>query len=96
MKGSGRSIGRAQGPLTHPNSRRNCRWQKGRTVPGQRAGHPRWRTAPNVNSSTATLEAGFYTPEILPSHQTKACRLRISRRLIFYKFEDICHNVRTS
>ena len=79
------------GPLgsSHPNSRRNCRWQKGRTVP---AGHPRWRAAPNANSSTATLEAGFYTPEILPSHPIKAYHLHISRPLIFYKFEAISYN----
>ena len=78
--------------IAQTNSRRNCRWQKGRTVSGQRAGHPRWRAAPNANSSTATLEAGLYTPEILPSHLIKAYRLHISRRLDFYKFEVIYYN----
>jgi len=92
MKGSGRTIGQAQGPLSHPNSRRNCRCQKGRTVPGQRAGHPRRHAGPNANSTTATLQAGIDTPEILPIPLTKANRLRISRRRILNKFEDISYN----
>lgn len=78
--------------IAQTNNSWNCRWPKGRTVSGQRAGHPRWRDAPNANSSTAMLQAGIDTPKILPNPLIKANHLRISRRQICYKFEVIAYN----